>query len=86
MVRVTVLKPFFDLEKRVNRAAGDSFDTTEERAAHIASVLPEYVTYASETEDLSRMTVPELKALCAERGIAVPKAARKAELIALLEG
>ena len=90
MVRVNVLKPFFDLEKRVDRAAGDAFEATEERAAHIAGKLPGYVTYeriaeaAPASEDLSKLTVAQLRALCAERGVEVPKGARKADIISLL--
>jgi len=35
-------------------------------------------------EDLSALTVAQLKALCSERGIDVPSRATKAQLIALL--
>lgn len=41
-------------------------------------------TIADRGTDLSEMTVAQLKALCAERGIAVPGRATKAQLIALL--
>lgn len=37
-------------------------------------------------DDLSELTVAELKELCNERGIEVPKRAKKAQLIELLEG
>lgn len=39
---------------------------------------------ASDAADLASLTVSELRALCAERGIDVPKRARKAELVAAL--
>lgn len=90
MVRVTVLRPFTDLVKRAERAAGDTFEATEERAAYIAAKLPGYVTYeriteaAPDSKDLSKLTVAQLRALCAERGVEVPKGAKKADIIALL--
>ena len=36
-------------------------------------------------EDLAKFTVAQLKGLCEERGISVPKRAKKAEILALLE-
>lgn len=39
-----------------------------------------------EGRDLASLTNAELVALCRERGIEPPKKARKAELVALLEG
>lgn len=44
-----------------------------------AVAAPEGPAYAA-------MTVSELRALCADRGIDVPSRARKADLVALLEG
>jgi hypothetical protein len=38
-----------------------------------------------EAVDLTKLTVASLKALAAERGIEVPKSAKKAQIIALLE-
>jgi len=88
MVTVTVLKAFYDLVEKVDRLPGDSFEATEDRAEHIDSVIPGYVTYAKaepEEVDLSKMKVAQLKALCADKGVEVPSGATKAQLIALLE-
>ena len=93
MVTVTVLKSFYDLKRHKDRKAGTTFDATEERAAYIAAALPGYVSYgADEPEandrgvtDLAKLTVAQLKALCAERGIEVPPKAKKAGLVALLQ-
>ena len=50
-----------------------------EEAAHEAEPV------ADQQVDLSKLTVATLKALAKERGIEVPKSAKKAQLIALLE-
>ena len=100
MVTVTVVRTFYDLKKHKSRKAGTTFDATEERAAFIAAALPGYITYEAvepayeqtvepvadePKEDISKLTVAQLKALCAERGIDVPKKTKKAEIIALLQ-
>lgn len=96
MVIVTVLKSFYDLVEKVDRFRGERFEATEERAAYIAACLPEFIEYSAEPEpepveeqetsqDLSKLTVAQLKAICSERGIEVPKGAKKAEIVALLE-
>lgn len=38
------------------------------------------------TADLAAMTVAQLRAMCAERGVDAPKRATKAQLIRLIEG
>ena len=96
MVRIKVLRSFWDLVVHVDRKVGDEFEVTEKRAAHIQNKLPGYVTVieavvepeedAKEPVDLAKLTVATLKGLCAERGIEVPKKAKKADIIALLEG
>ena len=96
MVTITVLKAFGDLDARVNRKSGDVFEATEERAEYIESKLPGYisishgeadeVTEPAKDTDLTKATVAELRAMCSERGIEVPKGAKKADIIALLEG
>lgn len=95
MATVHVLKPFSDFVEKVDRTEGEDFEATDERADYIAAKLPGYVTVTkdpqpqSEVEgspNLAALKVAQLKALCAERGIEVPKRATKARLIAILEG
>lgn len=52
----------------------------------VVQPVEEAVDAATADVDYDDMTVAELKAVCAERGIEVPKRAKKAQLIALLEG
>ena len=96
MVTVTVIRPFYDLKKHKSHNAGTTFEVTEERAAFIAAALPGYVTYevaepnegpvADEPkEDLSKLTVAQLKAFAEERGVELPKRAKKTEILALLK-
>lgn len=90
-VQVTVRKAFLDLKEHVDRKPGDVFEATEARAAYIANALPGYVTYDAtdghETKtDYGSLKVAELRRLCEERGVDVPKRAKKADLVALLEG
>ena len=84
MVNITVLKTFYDLKAHANRMPGDTFEATEERAARLMAVLPGYVELVEEA-DYTKMTVAELRALCAERGIEVPKGAKKADIALLLQ-
>ena len=128
MLKVKVLRRFWDIKERRTRYVGSEFVTTDARALEIKGSIPDYVevvpvdespkapedvpetpkptvatqdvgtthveepqepeTAHDETEatDYSAMTVTELKALCAERGIEVPKRAKKAHLVELLEG
>lgn len=88
MVRVKVLKSFYDLACHKDRGVGEEFDVTEERAAQIDRALPGYILVSKEedgaAEDMTKLTAAQLKALCEERGIAVPSRAKKADIIALL--
>lgn len=100
MVTVEVLKTFYDLRTHENRFAGTTFLATEERAAHIDAVLPGYVALHSgeveekpvdkqadepaEKQDLSKLNVQQLRAMCVERGIAFTRYTKKPQLIALL--
>lgn len=43
MTTVKVLKSFYDLVADCNREVGESFDVSDERAAHIDAALPGYV-------------------------------------------
>jgi hypothetical protein len=85
MVTVTVLAPFRDTTEHVGRKVGDTFTTTEERAAEIAAKLPGYVKYEKDS-GLSDLSLEELKAIAEERGIEIPKRGGKAKLLSLLEG
>lgn len=98
MVLVTVLRRFRDFVAKCDRNVGDQFEATEKRAAFIDAKLPGYIEYAPiahepepekadepEQVDLSKLTVASLKTLAKERGIEVPKSAKKAQIIALLE-
>lgn len=84
MVKVTTVRGFYDLLEDVDRKAGDVFDATEERAAKLAELLPGYVV-AVEPE-LGSLKLAELRELAAERGVAIPAKATKAEIVELLEG
>lgn len=88
MVEITVNKGFYDVVEQVDRRPGDTFEATEERAEFIDSALPGYITFGAEkkTDDLSKLTVAQLTKLAGERGVEVPKGAKKAELLEILEG
>lgn len=89
MVTIRVEKPFRDLITKDDRVPGETFEATKERADHIASALPGYITVMEQEEpqpDYSKMTVKQLGELLEERGIEIPKGARKAQLIELLGG
>lgn len=99
MVKVTTLKPFYDLKCHVDRNVGDTFTASERRAEQICFALPGYVTFeqsdADKEEspkveepavDVSNMTVAQLKAYAREVGVSIPSGAKKAEIIAILKG
>lgn len=88
---IEVLQTFYDLKEHCNRMAGTTFEATEERAAHIDAALPGYVAIHEEAEeepaeeqDLDKLSVQQLKALCAERGIKVTRTMKKPQLIEAL--
>lgn len=92
MVLVTVLRRFADFAEKCDRNVGDQFEATEKRAAYIEEKLPGYIKVTpiekpdqEPTEDIGKLTVAQLKALASERGVEIPKGAKKAQLIALLE-
>lgn len=80
MVTVHVLKPFYDLVEKTDREAGEDFTASEERAAHIEAVLPDYVTIEP-SEDLTKLSQQKLVALARERGIQLKGRPTKAQLI-----
>jgi len=83
---VKVLKPFRDLKANVDREAGDEFAASRSRAEEIARKLPGYVEVLDEPkEDLSAMSVAQLRRLAAERGVKVT-GTKKADYVAALEG
>lgn len=83
---VKVLKPFRDLKANADREAGDEFSASRSRAEEIARKLPGYVEVLDEPkEDLSAMSVAQLRRLAAERGVKVT-GAKKADYVAALEG
>lgn len=96
MTTVKVLMQFWDIKERRTRKPGDEFVVTEARALEIQGKLPDYVElYDPDVEagngvevlgdtDYQDLKVTQLKELCAERGIEVPKGAKKSDLIALL--
>lgn len=96
MATVTVLRGFRDLKAHRDRVPGEVFEAPEERAAYIAARLPGYVEVTKPEQvaepepqedheaDLTKLTVPTLRSLCEERGIEVPKRAKKADILALL--
>ena len=88
MVTITVIRAFRDVQVHADRREGDTFDATEERARQIDAKLPGYITYKTNEpkSDYDGLSVEELRAMCAESGIEVPKRAGKAKLLSLLEG
>lgn len=83
MVNIIVLKPFYDLSKKVDRKVGDVFDATEERAAQIEAALPGYVS-VEKPVDYNQMTAQQLIALAKERGVMPKGRVSKAQLIEIL--
>lgn len=85
MVKVTTIKPFYDLVEHKDRAEGEVFDATEERAAYIDAALPGYIAIEKPEEpDLTKMTVPQLFELAKERDIKFKGRPSKAQLIEAL--
>jgi hypothetical protein len=99
MVRVTTLRYFYDLKCHVDRNVGDTFDASEGRAEQLDSALPGYIAYErlsqdrvtepecdGTEEDLSGMTVSQLKERARDLGITIPSGSKKADIIAILKG
>lgn len=91
MVTVEVLQAFYDLKERCNRMAGTTFEATEERVAQIDAALPGYVAIHEEAEDepaeeqdLAKLNVQQLRAMCMERGVKITRAMKKSQLIEAL--
>lgn len=86
MVTLTTSRRFYDLKAHRWRTPGEEFTASEERAAQIEAALPGFaVVLEPEAPDLSEMTVSQLREMCAERGIRVPRQAKKEDIIELLE-
>ena len=83
---VKVLRRFHDVKAAVDREAGDEFAASRSRAEEIARKLPGYVEVFDEPkEDLSALSVAQLRKLAAERGVKV-SGTKKADYVAALEG
>ncbi len=68
------------------RAVLPGYTSSEEEPKEVESPQPEVEKVeAPKEQDLSKLTNPQLKALCEQRGIAVPKRAKKEVLLALLK-
>ena len=65
-------------------AADGPVEAKGEQENTIAEKKPEKAVSEAQA-DVSKLTVAQLKGLCAERRIDVPKGAKKADLVALLE-
>lgn len=81
MVRVKVLKTFYDLHIHKDRIPGDEFEISEERFANLQQMLPGYL---EAVEGYEKMSLQELTALAKERGVMPKGRASKAQLIEIL--
>lgn len=81
MVKIIVLKPFYDLHIHKDRIPGDEFEISEERFANLQQMLPGYI---EAVESYEKMTVQELTALAKERGVLPKGRVSKAQLIEIL--
>ena len=95
-----VVTPFRDRETWRAYAVGDEWDGTQERLrelceggyvdsgliAHSGEENVSESPSAPQTANLEGLTVAQLRDMCAERGIEVPKRVTKAKLQSLLEG
>lgn len=93
VVRIRFIRPrpWLDRQAGVYRKKGVEIEVSEARAAVIiaagvAVVVSRPAPPAQPSDDLDAMTVAELKALAAERGIDLGDARRKADIIQLLRG
>ena len=80
----TVLAAFRDADSWRAYAPGEAYEAGEERVAALASLG--LVSQAGEAgaAPSADMTAEQLRGLCAERGLSVPRKATKAQLLALL--
>lgn len=88
MVKVRMRQTVLSGPERRRLERGEEYEVTPEQAEQL---VPRYATYVGEPpkepvddSDLSKLTVPQLKALAAERGIEL-SASRKDDIIAELE-
>lgn len=81
MVKLKVLKNFYDLHSHVDRRPGDVFDATEERAERLQMLLPGYFEVM---RDYADMTAQELTAIAKERGVMPKGRVSKAALVDIL--
>lgn len=81
MVKLKVLKNFYDLHNHVDRRPGDVFEATEERAERLQVLLPGYFDVE---RDYSSMSVQELSVIAKERGVLPKGRVSKAALIEIL--
>lgn len=93
VVRIRFIRPrpWLDRQAGVYRKKDDEIEVSEARAAVIiaagvAVVVSRPAPPTQPSDDLDAMTVAELKALAAERGIDLGDARRKADIIQLLRG
>lgn len=96
MARVRVIRPFHDtLCDDVRRVPGEVFEATEERFEQLMVRIPGYVERLDvpdddhdepDEQDLTSLTVAQLKAMCEERGIKVPAKAKKSDIVKVLGG
>ena len=86
-----VIQPFRDRLTWVAYAPGDEYAGDPARVSELAALglveapggaRPE--AGAGEAGDYRDMTVSQLRALCAERGVEVPRKATKAQLVGIL--
>lgn len=95
-MRAVCVKGFRDLESRAWVAEGEVVEVSPERLSAINSTrygtLIEPIAdgalesdSAPEAADYAELTVAELRAALAERGVEVPYKARKADMIAMME-
>lgn len=83
-MRAIVAVPFRDRETWRVFVAGEEYEGTNARVSELAEEGLVKPSEMEATEDLSALSVAQLKALCDERGIDYQKKATKAQLLKLL--
>lgn len=88
IVEARVIKSFKHTNTGIVWFEGDLFKGTDDAAAQLAEMG--YLDFGGKPRppepELATLTVSELRALCAERGVDAPPRARKADLVAALNG